>query len=253
MSWPAATEGGFPETRWTRVLAVREGVGGTPDSDRALSELCETYWLPIYAYARRQGETPHEAEDSTQEFFGMVLTRELFHKAQPQRGRLRSFLLGSFQLFRAERIRGARRLKRGGGRQFVPLDEAVGEELLRDAPALVTEPTAEFDRLWAQTVLRRTLRRLEDDYDQRHQLALFDRLRGFLGMDGTSEDSTALADSLRMTPGALRVAIFRLRKRFRTLLEEEVADTLSSSDKQSVEDEIRYLARALPADDASLL
>jgi DNA-directed RNA polymerase specialized sigma24 family protein len=253
MSRRSKTEGAFPETRWTRVLAVRDGLEASADSERALSELCETYWLPIYAYARRFGESQHEAEDMTQEFFGMVLNRDLFLRARPERGRLRSFLLGAFNVFRAERTRDARRIKRGGQQRFVPLDEALGEELLRDAPAAVVEPQVEFDRLWAQTVLHRTLRSLQEEYHQRNQLALHDQLRPFLGLDAPPQHIAAVAAVLRMTPGAFRVAIFRMRKRFRTLLEEGVADTLTRD--MNVQEEIRhlagYLANSLPAADHS--
>jgi RNA polymerase sigma-70 factor (ECF subfamily) len=243
MSRSDSTDGRFPETRWTRVLAVRDGEGASLDSDRALSDLCETYWAPIYAYARRFGETQHEAEDMTQEFFGMVLNRQLFLKARPERGRLRSFLLGAFNLFRAERSRDAKRIKRGGLHQFVPLDEALGEELLREAPSAVVEPEAEFDRLWAQTVLHRTLRNLGEDYAQRNQSTLYDHLKPFLGLDAPPQHLTLIASELRMTSGAIRVAVFRMRRRFRTLLEEEVADTLTSN--MSVQEEIRHLARYL--------
>lgn len=252
MSRGNRTRGVFPETRWTRVLAVRDGVDASLDSARALSELCETYWLPIYAYARRFGESPHEAEDMTQEFFGMVLNRELFLRARPELGRLRSFLLGAFNMFRTERARDARRIKRGGQQRFVPLDEALGEELLRDAPAAVVEPQVEFDRLWAQTILHRTLRALQNEYHQRDQLALYDQLRPFLGLDAQPQHIALVAAELRMTPGAFRVAIFRMRKRFRTLLEERVADTLTHD--MNVQEEIRhlaaYLANSWPGEEA---
>lgn len=243
MSRVSRTRGAFPETRWTRVLAVRDGVEASLDSEHALSELCETYWLPIYAYARRLGESQHEAEDMTQEFFGMVLNRELFQRARPERGRLRSFLLGAFNTFRAERARDAKRIKRGGQNRFVPLDEALGEELLGEAPSAVVEPQVEFDRLWAQTILHRTLRALQNEYHQRAQLALHDHLRPFLGLDAPAQHIAVAAAELRMTPGAFRVAIFRMRKRFRTLLEERVADTLTQD--MNVQEEIRHLATYL--------
>lgn len=253
MSRGIRTRGGFPETRWTRVLAVRDGIDPSIDSARALSELCETYWLPIYAYARRFGESQHEAEDMTQEFFGMVLNRELFLRARPERGQLRSFLLGAFNVFRAERKRDSQRIKRGGQQRFVPLDEVLGEELLRDAPAAVVEPQVEFDRLWAQTILHRTLRSLREEYLQRNQLALHDQLRPFLGLDAPPQHIALVSAELRMTPGAFRVAIFRMRKRFRTLLEEGVADTLTAD--MNVQEEIRhlaaYLANSFPGEDHS--
>lgn len=243
MSAADRTDGAFPETRWTRVLAVRHGIDASPDADQALAELCASYWPPIYAYARRMGETNHDAEDMTQEFFGMVLNRELFLKARPEHGRLRSFLLGAFNLFRAVRARDAKRMKRGGRQEFVPLDETLGESILRDAPSAVVEPEAEFDRLWAQTLLQRTLKRLEDEFFQRHQLDLHSRLIPFLGLEPPSRHMESIARELRMTPGALRVAVFRLRRRFRALLEEHVADTLSA--EMNVQEEIRYLAKYL--------
>lgn len=244
MIFSFATDGGFPETRWTRVLAIRSGAGSSEDSDKALAELCEAYWLPIYSYARHRGETPHEAEDSTQEFFGMLLSRELFNKAEPDRGKLRTFLIGAFKLFQSERKRGAQRLKRGGRQRFVSLDETIGEDFLRETATSSAEPEIQFDRFWAQTVLRRALRRLEDEYYRRGQLQVFDRLRGQLGLDTQPEDLTALTQALEMSPGAVRVAIHRLRQTFRRLLEEEVAHTLSVP--MDLREEIRYLARILP-------
>lgn len=242
-----ATEGGFPETRWTRVLAVQNGVGSSPDADKALSELCEIYWLPIYAYARRRGESPHEAEDSTQEFFSMVLSRELFAKADKDIGKLRTFLLGAFNIFSAERNRAAKRLKRGGGQRFVPLDTEIGEHFLKETRTLPADQRPEFDRLWALTVLRRAMRQVEDEYYKRNQLRVFDRLRPYIGFDDTPDESEVAehAKAMVMSEGAVRVAIHRLRQRFRRKIEDELAQTMRS--RQEVEEEIRYLIEILPS------
>lgn len=177
----------------------------------------------------------------------MVLSRELFAKADKDIGKLRTFLLGAFNIFSAERNRAAKRLKRGGGQRFVPLDSEIGEHFLKETRTLPADQRPEFDRLWALTVLRRAMRQVEDEYYKRNQLRVFDRLRPYIGFDDTPDESEVAehAKAMVMSEGAVRVAIHRLRQRFRRKIEDELAQTMRS--RQEVEEEIRYLIEILPS------
>jgi DNA-directed RNA polymerase specialized sigma24 family protein len=231
---------GFPETRWTRVLAAHGGDQPSPEAGQALAELCEAYWGPVNQFARRLGLPPEEADDLTQGFFHELLERQLLQRAQRERGRFRSFLLGAFKNHLAEHRRAAHRQKRGGGVVPCSLDAMLEGEGL---PAAAPESDIErlFDRSWAVTVVERAMASLSDDYRKRGHAETFVRLEPRLGIaDEDPGDSAVSASS-----GADRVALLRLRKRFREFLFSEVSHTVA--DSAEVEPEMRHLLCAFAA------
>lgn len=217
------------------------GGRATSESRRALEELCEGYWQPLYAYVRRRGFDADEAQDLTQDFFARLLEKQTLERADPRRGRFRSFLLGSLNHFLANHRRERRALKRGGGGSMLSLDFAAGERRIQIEP--MHELTAErlFDRRWALTLLDRVLDGLRDEYTAAGKAKLFDELKRHLdgGAAPTYEDS---ATRLQMNPGAVKVAAHRLRRRFRDRLRAEVAQTVDTAE---VEDELRWLLRSV--------
>jgi RNA polymerase sigma factor (sigma-70 family) len=208
------------------VLRVRKKEG--EEGAKALADLCALYWFPLYAFARRCGHSPEDAEDLTQGFFGRLLERDLLAKADPARGRLRSFLLGVFKNFISEVQREAAAQRRGGGKTFINIDLAEAEEWY--GKELVDEGTPEllFERSWFHQVLENTLGRLEAEYRERGKAELFTRLQDSLAWHSAEKGIPEIADALHMSAGAVRVAIFRLRQRFAELLEKQIADTTAS-------------------------
>jgi RNA polymerase sigma factor (sigma-70 family) len=222
---------------------------GIPDKTRekALAELCETYWYPLYAFARRCGHAPHDAEDLTQGFFARLLERELFKKADPARGRLRSFLLGTFKNFMSEDWRVANCQKRGGGQWSIPIHELHSEELERGVAGFSpsADPEAIFDRVWFDLLLEQALNELQEEYRRRGKAEMFSRLRGFLAWNRKDARLAEVASDLGLSPGAVRVTILRMRQRFRELIERQVADTVGSAAEAA--DEMNHLRRVLGA------
>lgn len=230
--------GSFPETRWTRVLAARQTSACTTDAQEALAGLCESYWKPIRAHALRLGLSLEDAEDATQGFFAEILARDLFSKADPDRGRFRCFLLGAFKRHLAERRRYANRMKRGGQEAGIDLDSIADSEhpgLLGPAPEL----DAHFDRDWAGILVQRALDAVETDYRNRGQEAVFKRLQSQLA---APDRPMASEKDLPPVAGSERVALLRLRRRFREMLLQEVRDTVD--DPADVMDETRHLLRS---------
>jgi len=234
---------GFHTTHWTVVLAAQNGDGTS--AREALAELCAAYWYPLYAFIRRQGSNPHEAEDLTQEFFRRFLERKALETVRPEAGKFRSFLLACLKNFLAnERVR-AQTQRRGGGQQILPLDADDAETRYSLEPADQRTPEAMFERRWAFTVLERTMAQLRREYSSDEKRALFESLEGFLpgGKEGLSR--VELAAKRGVSVGAIDVAVHRLRQRFGALLREQVARTVSS--EAEVEEEIRYLISVLEA------
>ncbi len=218
------------------------GGQATARSRQALATLCEGYWQPLYAYVRRRGFTADEAQDLTQDFFAALLEKDAVQRADPQRGRFRSFLLGSLNHFLANHRRRRRALKRGGGAAPLSLDFAAGERRIQIEP--MHELTAErlYDRRWALTLLERVLDGLRAEYHAAGKAALFDELKRHLdASEAPTYDDSAVR--LQMKPGAVKVAAHRLRRRFRDRLRAEVAQTVD--DPSEIEDELRALLRAV--------
>jgi DNA-directed RNA polymerase specialized sigma24 family protein len=232
---------GFHTTHWTVVLAARAGDGEV--SREALASLCSTYWYPLYAFIRRQGSSPHEAEDLTQEFFFRFLKRQPLGGVQPAAGKFRSFLLACLKNFLANERERAQAQRRGGGRRPIPLDGGDAETRYSLEPADHRTPEAEFERRWAFATVERSLAELRREHVQGGKRALFEDLQGFLPCGEGSVSRTELAARRGVSLGAIDVAVHRLRQRFGALLREQVARTVSS--EAEVEEEIRHLISVL--------
>lgn len=231
----------FATTRWSVVLAA--GDSRTVESKEALSALCRAYWYPLYAFVRRQGRDADEAQDLTQEFFARFLEKNYLKGLRPDLGKFRSYLLASMKHFLANEWDRARAQKRGGGRAPVSLDlkDAEGRYLLEPAHEMTAEKV--FERRWALTLLDQVLAHLREDFAKSGKEKLFDRLKVFLTADRDKVPHKELAAELDMSEGAVKVAVHRVRKRYRELLRAEIAQTVA--DPGEVEDDIRYLFEAI--------
>jgi RNA polymerase sigma factor (sigma-70 family) len=232
----------FPTTRWTLVVAA--GDPQRKDSRSALVSLCENYWYPLYAYLRRRGHAPDEAQDLTQEFFMRVLGGRYLDKADPEKGRFRSFILTSLKFFAADEQDRQRAQKRGGGAvvSFEFSSGESGEERYQREPGHDETPDRIFERRWALSMLERVMERLRDEFVQHDRPENFERMKVFL-LGQCEAPYAALAGEMNTSEGALKVAIHRLRKRYRELFRQEIADTVA--DPAEVESELRYLAAVL--------
>ena len=229
----------FPTTRWTLVVAA--GDPSRKEARSALVSLCENYWYPLYAYLRRRGYASDPAQDLTQEFFIRLLEGRYLNRADPEKGRFRSFILTSLKFFVADEGDRQRARKRGGG-MVVPLEFSSGEERYQREPAHDETPERIFERRWALCILDRVVEKLRNEFVSHGRPEHFDRLKVFLL--GTSDAPyAALAREMNTSEGALKVAIHRLRKRYREIFRQEIADTVS--DPAEVESELRHLAAAL--------
>ena len=229
----------FPTTRWTLVVAA--GDPSRKEARSALVSLCENYWYPLYAYLRRRGYPSDPAQDLTQEFFIRLLEGRYLNRADPEKGRFRSFMLTSLKFFVADESDRQRARKRGGG-MVVPLEFSSGEERYQREPAHHETPERIFERRWALCILDRVVEKLRNEFVSHGRPEHFDQLKVFLL--GTSDAPyAALAREMNTSEGALKVAIHRLRKRYREIFRQEIADTVS--DPAEVESELRHLAAAL--------
>jgi RNA polymerase sigma factor (sigma-70 family) len=232
-----ATAIGFHTTHWTVVLAARDKEGA--GASEALAALCSTYWYPIYAFIRRQGSSPHDAEDLTQEFFSRFLERNALMNVHPTGGKFRSFLLTCLKNFLANERERAQAQRRGGGRVVIPLESTDAETRYSLEPVDNQTPEAIFERRWAFAVLERTMKRLRREFASADKEEFFEQLQGFLPGGGASVSREELAVQRGVSVGAIDVAIHRLRQRFGMLLREEVLQTVSS--ETELEEEIRHL------------
>lgn len=231
----------FVTTQWSAVLAA--GRNDTTQSRGALEQLCRNYWPPLYAYVRRLGYSPHDAQDLTQEFFASLLERHAVAKADPERGRFRSFLLASLKNFLAHEWEKARAQKRGGRVQVIPLDHDTAETTCVQPAAPDDTPDQAYDRQWALSLLDLVLRRLRKEYADCGRDDLFAGLKDTLSGGRSEIPYRDLAARLAMSEGAVKVAAHRLRQRYRELLREEIANTVSGPEE--IEEELRQLFAAL--------
>jgi len=236
---------GFAATHWSVVLAAARvgGMGdGSSQADRAMAELCRIYWYPLYAFLRRRGHQPHEAEDLTQEFFARLLAQQFLKSVDREKGKFRSFLLATLKHFVSEKRARAAAQKRGGDLVILSLDGMDAETRYYHEPAHDLTPEKLFEKHWALSVLAQVLSRLHAEFAVDGKSAHFDALKASL--TGTSLSSYAkIGAELGMSEGAVKVAIHRLRRRYRALLRDEIAQTVSGPEE--VEDEIRYLLSCL--------
>jgi RNA polymerase sigma factor (sigma-70 family) len=238
-----ASRGRFAATRWTIVLKAREK--NSPEVGAALETLCRTYWPPLYAFARRQGRTPHDAQDLTQGFFARLLEADAdaLRLVAPEKGRFRSFLLVAFKRFMANEWEKACAGKRGGGRQHVTFDTALAESGYHQG--LRDEASAEklYERRWALTLLEQAMARLRGEFVVADKAREFDLLKVHLTTPRGGEGYALVAAALGLNEGAARVAVHRLRRRFREVFREEIAHTVA--DVAEIDDEVRHLLAVL--------
>ena len=221
--------------------------GGTdsPRAYAALETLCTNYWYPLYAYVRRQGHGQHDAQDLTQAFFARLLEKNYLADVQREKGRFRSFLLASLKHFLANEWDRERALKRGGGRKLIALDDDSAESRYRLEPKDDLSADKIYERRWALTLLDKVLNTLRAEYEQGGKAEAFEILKPYLSAGRTSVSYAHAAEKLGMNEGAVKVAVHRLRKRYRELLRAEIAQTVSTASE--IEAEIRYLFAALSA------
>jgi RNA polymerase sigma-70 factor (ECF subfamily) len=229
----------FPTTRWTLVITA--GDPKQKEAHSALVSLCEAYWYPLYAFVRRRGDPADQAQDLTQEFFVRVLNGRYLDRADPEKGRFRAFILTSLKFFLADEADRHRAQRRGGG-NVLSLEMSSGEERYQRDPAHNETPERIFERRWALSMLDRVVNKLRAEFVQHGRLEHFDRLKLFL-LDQGDTPYAALAREMGTSEGALKVAVHRLRKRYRELFRQEIAETVA--DPADVESELRFLATAL--------
>ncbi len=233
--------GGFRTTHWSVVIEA--GRGDSPAAGEALERLCQAYWYPLYAYARRRGCPPEDAEDLTQGFFASLLRREDLANVRPEKGRFRSFLLAAIGNYLANERRHGQRQKRGGGQAVVSFDAMSAEERYRFEPIAPQDPERLFDRRWAWTVMDHAFDRLREDYARTGRSDLFELLKPALGGEGSGALRAGLAARLGLSVGAVDVALHRFRRRYGEFIRQIIAGTVSSPEEEDAE--IRHLMRVL--------
>jgi RNA polymerase sigma factor (sigma-70 family) len=230
----------FSETRWSIVARAGQDASGT---EQALATLCAAYWYPLYAFARRQGLGPHDAEDATQGFFAGLLAHNALARVDRAKGRFRTFLLASFKHFLADEYDKRTAAKRGGGAVPIALDAITAEERYHLEPADQVSPDRLYDRRWALTVIDQALDRLEREYAAGAKQTLFDALKPLLTAPGGVRSYDEIGRDLGISEGAVKIAVHRLRQRYGAALRAEIAETVSSKDE--IEAELRHLLSAL--------
>ena len=231
----------FPVTRWSIVVGARDENSG--ESMAALEDLCRTYWMPLYAVVRRYGHSAEEAQDLTQEFFARLLQKHGLQAADRDKGRFRTFLVVALKRFLANEWHRDRAVKRGGRWEKVPLDTHIAERLYHESGANSLTPEQLFDKRWALTLIETCLGRIEHEYRDAGRAAEFDVLKCCLTAGRGEIDYESLGKSLGLNGGAARVAVHRIRKRYRSIFREEIARTVR--DDKDVDEEMRNLLCAL--------
>jgi RNA polymerase sigma factor (sigma-70 family) len=241
---PLRRPAGFATTRWSVVLhAGRANSSASPAHD-ALARLCRTYWFPLYAHVRRRGCSAHDAEDLTQEFFARLIARQSIAQADPARGRFRAFILTALNHFLADEWDRTRAAKRGGTHQLLSLDMAEAEARFSHVVDSAASPDQVFDREWALAVLGTVLVQLEAEYVAADKAEVFAVLKPTLTGPRDSQPYAELASRLGRNENAVKVAVHRLRQRYRALLRAEIADTVATDDDAKAELRVLLLALA---------
>ena len=245
MTTPATTRApaAFVTTQWTRVLEAR---GDSPEAQAALGNLCAAYYAPVLTFLRRSGRDEEAARDLAQEFFARLLARHGLDTVERGRGRFRSFLLGAVKHFLADQYDRSRASKRGSGQESIPLDAVSAGDTtvaLQIPDPAAPVPDAYFDRQWALTILDRALAALAAEHAAAGKTAQFETLKPWLTGDSEQLSQAEVARQLDLNEGAVKVAIHRLRKRFRELVRAEIAGTVG--DAAHVREEMSYLLEVL--------
>ena len=231
----------FESTRWSVVAAA--GASSDPERRRALTTLCETYWYPLYVFVRRRGYSVEEAEDLTQEFFARLIEKRYLKSVRRERGKFRSFLLAALKHFLANEWDRSRAKKRGGGRTIVSVDFEAAEARQKHEPSTNLTPERLYERRWALALLETVLARLRHEYQASGKGEQFEHLKSLLPGTGGHLPYRELAGRVGMSEGAVRVATHRLRRRYQSILSEEVAQTIA--DGEEINGEIQYLLSVL--------
>ncbi|GAA5149792.1 sigma factor [Prosthecobacter algae] len=231
----------FKTTRWSMV--IRASDLGNEAAMKDMEHLCRACWYPIYAFVRRQNYSPEDAEDLAQGFFAHVLENNVLSHADPERGRFRSFLLGALRHFVSNEARKQRTEKRGGKVTFVPFEIEEGEERFEREIAHPDSPEKLFQRNWAENLLHRAVKALEEDYASCGKEKLFKAMQPYLASSANPNSYEELARELGMSTGTVAVSVFRMRKRYGELLRAEIAQTVE--DPMDIEQEIRLLLEAV--------
>jgi RNA polymerase sigma factor (sigma-70 family) len=239
----SARQDDFATTHWSVVLAA--GDRSAAVARQALAELCESYWYPLYVYVRRRVEGVHEAQDLTQAFFEQLLERGTFEAADPARGRFRAFLLTACKRFLINEWHKDRAAKRGGGRRLLSLDFESGESKLSLVASDTRSPEQLYDEKWAITLLERVMDQLRAEYAAKLRLAHFDTLKNYLAGSPAGADYAQAARTIGISETNAKVAVHRMRKRYRELLRSEIAQTVERP--EDIDEEIRDLFAVLGA------
>lgn len=227
----------FVTTHWSVVLSAQDKI--SPRTADALESLCRIYWYPLYAYARRMGHSPADAEDVTQGFFARLLEKDYLKSATREKGRFRTFLLVAFKRFLANRWDREHTLKRGGFVPAISIEQELAESRFAGEPVDRLQPDVLFDRQWATTLIECVMTRLEQEYLTSGRAKLFEYLRSCLARDESALPYAEIATRLNLTEAAVKMAVQRLRARYREILRAQIAHTVSSA--AEVEEEIRHL------------
>jgi len=231
----------FLTTRWSMVLNAKDKAA--PGSKEALESLCRTYWYPIYAFVRGAGHSPPDAQDLTKQFFVRLLTKDFLRVVTPEKGRFRTFLRMALKRFLANEWDHAHAQKRGGGATHLSFDTAAAEGRLGLEQAGTLAPDQIYDRTWALTLLEQASARLESEYRGAGQTGLWHQLKPHLTAERGSIAYPEIAAALGLSEGATRVALHRLRRRFRGVFRQAIAETVSTPEE--VESELRLVLEIL--------
>jgi RNA polymerase sigma-70 factor (ECF subfamily) len=233
----------FSTTHWSVVISA--GQANSSQAFESLEKLCRAYWPPLYSYIRRQAHGPEEAQDLTQAFFAKLLQKNFWARADPQKGRFRTFLLTALRHFLADERDRGRTAKRGGGLSFISLDEQASEQRFLDGRDQNLSAEQQFDRQWAATVLEQARARLREECVASGKSGLYDRVSLVGGQNECAVPQAVIAQELGLSVGAVKSAVSRLRARYGELVRQEVAHTVSSPDE--IEEEIRHLLSVIGA------
>ena len=230
----------FATTHWSVVLSAQQEANSK--SAEALEELCRAYWYPLYAYARRSGHSPADAEDLTQGFFARLLEKEYLKAASREKGRFRTFLLVALKRYIANEWDRQHAKRRGGFAPILSIDQEAAEGRFTCEPVDHLQADVLYDRQWAMTLLERTMARLQKEYTASGRAKLFDHLHNCIAKDESSLSYAEIGARLNLTEAAVKMAVHRLRARYRAVLLAEIADTVSSP--AAVEEELAHLFSA---------
>jgi RNA polymerase sigma factor (sigma-70 family) len=233
----------FATTHWSVVLAA--GSAQSPSSASALEQLCRVYWYPLYAFIRRKGHTPHDAQDLTQAFFARLLEKNYVVQADRERGRFRTYLLAALTHFLSDEWNKAQRLKRGGGREIISFDAGSAEDRYRLEPIDQLDASKLYERRWVTTLFENVLARLEEEFRESGKKELFNMLKSSLLAEPNESSYAEIGGRLKLTESTVKQTVHRMRLRYREVFREEIAQTVDGPGE--VEDELKHIFAVLSA------